>query len=490
MGYPNAGSIKKEWWGALRFTRHTEFLYLRIKGMINLDKILQHLRSQREAHVQLFSTALEIPSISTLPEHKQDMLHMADWIVRQMTDMGIENVKAMPTNHNPIIYGEWLHAPGKPTLLVYGHYDVQPVDPLNEWVSDPFQPRLDGDYIYARGASDMKGQLFAQLMATEALLSENACPVNLKYLIEGDEEVGSPALAAFIENNKELLYCDAVLNCDTGIHSPEHPSITYALRGLAYFEFEVTVSKRDLHSGSFGGSIRNPIHIVCDLIAGMHDADGCIQLPGFYDAVRELDGDERILLREAPYSDADWLALAEAPALFGETGFTTLERLGGRPSLDVNGIWGGFQGEGAKTVLPARAGAKLSIRTVPDQKMSDVAEQLRAYFEQNMPSGCTWSMKVHSLGPGAVMNRQSPYMQAAANALETVFGKKPFFKREGASVPVTGMIKEMLGVDSIMLGFALPDDGIHGPNERQSLPVMFKGMEAYVYFLTKVGESE
>ncbi|HDP34442.1 MAG TPA: dipeptidase [Candidatus Hydrogenedentes bacterium] len=457
---------------------------------MNLDATIARLRSKHDRYVSELAEALRIPSIATLPEHAQDMQRMADWLARQMATMGLDNVAIMPTSRNPVVYGDWLRAPGKPTVLVYGHYDVQPADPLDEWHSPPFEPRIEDEYIYARGASDMKGQIFAQLKAVEAALAEDACPINLKYLIEGDEEIGSPSLEDFILANRELLQCDVVLNCDTGIHAPHRPSITYALRGLAYFEFEVTVPDHDLHSGSFGGSIRNPIHVVCDLIAGMHDGNGRIMLPGFYDAVRPLDDEERAQLREAPYSDADWLALTGAPALYGEAGFTTLERVGARPSLSVNGVWGGFQGEGAKTVLPARAGAKISLRLVPDQKPAEAARQLRAYLEQNAPPECHWELRTHSLGPGAVMSRKSPYMQAAVKALETVFGRKPFFRREGASVPVVGMIKELLDVDSIMLGFALPDDGIHGPNERQSLPVLFKGMEAYIHFLAALDTIE
>ncbi len=455
---------------------------------MNMDTVIARLRSQHNTYKTLFAEILKIPSVSALPEHKQDMVQAADWLARIMKEIGLEHLAVMPSDGNPMVYGDWLHAPGKPTVLVYGHYDVQPADPFDEWISPPFEPRFEGDYVHARGASDMKGQVFAQLMATEALLADGECPVNLKYLIEGDEEIGSPTLEAFLREHKDLFHCDVVLNCDTTIHAPDMPSITYALRGLAYFEFEVTGPGRDLHSGAFGGSIRNPIHVVCDLVAGMHDQDGRIMLPEFYDSVRTLDAEERALLREAPYSDARWLALTGAPGLFGEKGYTTLERVGARPSLDINGIWGGFQGEGAKTVLPARAGAKLSMRLVPDQRLDAVAEQLRRYLEENTPPECAMRMKTLSLGPGGIMDRKSPYMRAAATALTTVFNKEPFFRREGASVPVVGMIKNLLDVDSIMLGFGLPDDGIHGPNERQSMPLLFKGMETYAHFLALLGD--
>lgn len=457
---------------------------------MDLNAVLLRMQKKRDAYIARFNEALAIPSVSTLPEHRPDMARMAQWLADQMTAMGLEHVQLLPTSDNDIVYGDWLHAPGRPTLLVYGHYDVQPVDPLNEWLSPPFTPTQRDAYVYARGASDMKGQIFAQLMAVEALLEETGqCPVNLKYLIEGDEEVGSPGLGRFIEEHRDLLACDAVLNCDSTIHAADTPSLVYSLRGLAYFQVEIAGPARDLHSGVFGGVVRNPLNVLCRVLAGMHDARGRITLPGFYDSVRPLSEEERSVLNDGPYDDAYYLDLSGAPALFGEEGFTTAERLGARPSLDVNGIWGGFQGEGAKTVLPARAGAKLSMRLVADQKLEEAAAQLRAYLETAVPEQCRWSLTVHSMGPGAIMDRDSVYMRAAVQALTQVFGKEPFFRREGASVPIVGMLQEQLGVDSVMLGFGLPDDGIHGPNERQSLPLLFKGMESYVRFLNILGDN-
>lgn len=451
---------------------------------MNLQETITYLRNMRSEYVQRFSEALAIPSISTFGENRPDMLRMAAWLEAQMSGMGLENIRLMSTTSNPIVYGDWLHAPGKPTVLVYGHYDVQPADPLDEWESSPFSPTLRGDYIYARGASDMKGQIFAQLMAVEALMKvQGSLPVNLKYLIEGDEEVGSPPLQDFLKANKDLLRCDAVLNCDSMLHGEDTPSIVYALRGLAYFEVEITGPARDLHSGVFGGIVRNPLDALCCVLAGMHDRDGRITLPGFYDTVRPLSKEERGILEEGPYTDEYFLNLSGAPGLCGESGYSTIERLGARPSLDINGIWGGFQGEGAKTVLPARAGAKLSMRLVADQELEAVVEQLRAYLQASVPAECRWTMTVHSLGPGAIMDRNSACMRAAAAALKKVFGKEPFFRREGASVPVVGMMQQVLGVDSVMLGFGLPEDGIHGPNERQSLPLLFKGMETYLHFM-------
>lgn len=453
----------------------------------SLDEVLQAIRTGIPLFLERFQECLRIPSISTAPENQPDMLRMSQWLQAEMRRIGLEHVQAYPTPGQPMVYGDWIHAPGRPTVLVYGHYDVQPADPLDEWVSPPFGAEIRDDYIFARGASDMKGQILAQLAAVEAWLAQGTCPVNLKYLIEGEEEIGSPYLDDFIRDHTDLLECDIVLNCDAMIHSAENPSITYALRGLAYFELEICTAEKDMHSGMFGGAVRNPIHVLTEVLSGMHDASGSITLPGFYDHVPTAEDDERALLAKAPYNDAAFLKTAGAFALYGEEGFTTLERLGVRPSLDVNGIWGGFQGEGAKTVLPARAGAKLSMRLIPGQPLDMVEKQLRAYLEAKVPAGCQWNLTCHSIGPGSVMHWKSPYMQAAADALKKVFGKEPFLRREGASVPVVRLLQERLGVDSVMLGFGQPDDGIHGPNEKQSLPVLYKGMESYACFLYNVG---
>ncbi len=456
---------------------------------MDADAIILKMRDSQDTYTARFIEALSIPSISALSGNRPHMLRMAQWIGGQMSDMGLEHVELIPTTHNPIIYGDWLHAPGRPTILVYGHYDVQPADPLDEWESPPFTPTIRDGALYARGASDMKGQMVAQLMAVEALLKAHGrLPINLKYLIEGDEEVGSPPLQDFIMQNRELLRCDAVLNCDSMVHAEDMPSIVYALRGLAYFELEVTGPARDLHSGFFGGIIRNPINVLCEVLAGMHDDKGHITLPGFYADVRTLSEEERALLHEGPYDDAYYLKLSASPGLFGEEGYSSVERLGARPSLDINGIYGGYEGEGAKTVLPARAGAKFSMRLVADQDMNALESKVRAYLEKAMPKECRWTLTLHSLGPGAIMDRNSRYIRAASRAQALVFGREPFFRRDGASVPVVGMMQQQLGVDSVMLGFGLPDDGIHGPNEKQSLPLFFKGMKTYLYFMLILGE--
>jgi acetylornithine deacetylase/succinyl-diaminopimelate desuccinylase-like protein len=456
--------------------------------MSQRDIALTYARAQRDAHLQQYRDLLQIPSISTLSSHKEDVQRCAGWLADKLKRLKLDRVEIIPTSGHPVIYGEWLHAPGKPTVLVYGHYDVQPVDPLNEWESGPFDAEIRGDYIFARGASDMKGQIFAQLKAMECLLQDGDYPLNIKYLLEGEEEIGSPHLGQFIDEHKDRLACDFVLNCDAGIHAPDQPAITYSLRGLAYFELELRTAKKDLHSGLFGGSVRNPIHLLCELVAEMHDEFGRVTLPGFYDKVRELSDDERDMLARVPYSNEEWMEMAGTTALYGEAGFSTVERIGARPTLEINGIWGGFTEEGSKTVLPARAHAKISTRLVADQQPADVRAQLEQFIGDRLPADVEWQLHEHTWGPGATMDYKSPYMQAAVAALEAVFEKPTIFKREGGSVPVVGMMQQKLGVDSVMLGFALPGDGIHGPNERQYLPNFFRGIETYIEFLTRLGE--
>lgn len=455
--------------------------------MPDLNAALERARAARETQLEDYCDLLRIPSVSTLPAHAADIRHCADWLAERLRAGGMEKVGIMPTPGHPIVYAESEFEEDRPTVLVYGHYDVQPVDPVAEWRNDPFEPTVEDDYLIARGASDMKGQLFAFLCALEAFGEDDAPEVNLKVLFEGEEEIGSAHLEEFIADNKELLACDFVLNCDAGIHEKDTPAINYALRGLAYFELELRTAQRDLHSGLYGGSVRNPLHELCNLIAGMHDAQGRVTLPGFYDVVRALSEEERALIAQLPHDDAEWLAFAGASETYGEAGFTTLERVGARPTLEINGLWGGFTGEGSKTVLPAKANAKISCRLVPDQDETAIQGMLEAYLKAHVPAGVEWSLRDLACGPGAVMDRTAPHMKAAAAALEAVFGKAPLFKREGGSVPVVGLMKRMLGVETVMLGFALPDDGIHGPNERQYLPNFYRGIETYIHFLAGLG---
>lgn len=452
--------------------------------MSTLEAAINHARGRRTTHLDELKAFLAIPSISTLADHQEDVLRAAQWLVGQLRRLGLTRVDIMPTGGHPIVYGEWLGAVDRPTVLVYGHYDVQPVDPIAEWTSDPFEPTIRGDDMFARGASDMKSQIFAQIKAVEALAEQGPLPVNVKYLLEGEEEVGSPHLGEFIDAHRELLACDVVLNCDSGIQRPDLPAIVYALRGLAYFEIETRGPKKDLHSGVFGGAVHNPAQVLCELIAGMHDADGRVTLPGFYEDVQPLTDEERQALARLPCSDQEWKEMTGVPVLSGEKGYSTIERIGARPTLEVNGLVSGFTGEGSKTVLPATALAKISMRLVSNQQPAAVYDQLCDYMRQNAPETITWEVRELVHAPGAVTDRDSPAMKAAVKALKKVFGVDPVFKREGGSVPVVALLQDKLGVDSVMLGFALPDDGSHGPNEKQHLPNLYKGIETYIRFLS------
>lgn len=447
---------------------------------------LEYARLNHDRYLTELKEFLSVPSVSTLSEHKPDIERAAAWVAQQMRAMGLEQVEIMPTDGHPVVYGEWLHAPAKPTLLIYGHYDVQPVDPLGEWTAPPFEPTVRGEYIYARGASDMKAQDYAFLKALEAWLKNGGLPINVKVMIEGEEEIGSPNLGQFIDRNKDKLRADLVLNCDGGILRSDLPSLPYGLRGLAYFEIWVYGPGKDLHSGVFGGSVHNPAQALCELIAGMHDSSGRITLPGYYDKVRVLSEEERAEIARVPHSDADWQELTGVPALYGEHQFTTLERLGARPTLEVNGLLSGFTGEGSKTVLPSKAMAKISMRLVPNQDDKEVKSQLEEYMRRHAPPTVRWQVKDLVSGPAVLVNRDTPGMRAASAALQATFGVEPVFKLEGGSVPVVSMIYEKLGLDSVLMGFGLPDDGFHGPNEKQHLPTFYRGIEAYIRFFDQV----
>lgn len=452
--------------------------------MTAVDQAVKFVRDHRDQALAELKEVLAIPSVSTLPEHKPDMQHAAEWFAAKLKNIGMTRAEVMPTEGHPVVYAEWLGAPGKPTVLVYGHYDVQPVDPLDEWTSGPFESAIRGDNLYARGASDMKGQDVAFIKAIEAVLQSGGLPVNVKILIEGEEEIGSPHLGAFIAAQADLLQCDFSLNADGSILRPDLPSIAYGLRGLAYFEVWVRGPEHDLHSGLYGGTLHNPAQALCELIAGMHDGQGRVTLPGYYDRVRPLAPDERAALARRPHDDEQWrLNAGSPPALYGENGYTTVERVGTRPTLEVNGLYSGFIGAGSKTVLPAKAMAKISMRLVPDQDSSAVGEQLREHMRRHAPPTVTWEVKDLVNGPAVIVDRDSPHVKAAAAALKTVFGVDPVFVREGGSVPIVSMMQTQLKVESVLMGFGLPDDNLHAPNEKLHLPNFYKGMETYVHFL-------
>lgn len=424
-----------------------------------------------------------IPSISTDPQAKADVQRAAEWVAGQLRGMGIEKVAVMPTSGHPVVFGEWLKAgPQRPTVLVYGHYDVQPAEPLELWHTPAFEPTEIGENLFGRGASDMKGQVVICLAAVQALLETKTLDVNLKFLIEGEEEIGSPALEQFVPEHKDLLACDVALNTDTGMMGAEIPTITYGLRGLAYFEVRVHGPKQDLHSGLYGGAVHNPAQALCELIAGMHDAQGRVTLPGFYDSVRELSSEERAELARLPHGDEFILEQTGVPQMYGETGYTNTERIGARPTLEINGFLSGFTGEGTKTVLPSKAMAKISMRLVPDQDPDQVLEQLRQYLEAKAPPTIQWELIKHSGGFPSISDIHHPAVAAMVKALETVWGVRPLYRREGGSVPVVAKFQQVLGVESVCTGFGLPDDNLHAPNEKLHLPTFYRGLDAIVHF--------
>lgn len=443
---------------------------------------IEYAHSNKEHFLEELKDFAAIPSISNDPAAKADMQRAAEWVAAQLVQLGMNHVQIYHTSGHPVVYGDWLNAPGAPTALIYGHYDVQPTDPLELWISAPFTPQVRGENIYARGITDMKGQVMASIKAVEAIVRTGTLPINIKFLIEGEEEIGSPSLAPFMKEHKDLLACDFAVNPDTGILTPDLPTITYALRGLAYFELRVEGPDHDLHSGVFGGGVLNPAQALCELIAGMHDASGHITLPGFYDTVHPLEAEERAELARLPIGDDFYLKNTGVSALYGEAGYTTVERVSARPTLEVNGLLSGFTGEGAKTVLPAWAMAKISCRLVPNQDPAQVYQQLHQYLQEHAPNTIRWSLRQMAGGPASISDRHSTSVQALARAMETVWGHPPIFKREGGSVPVVTQFQQILGVESVNTGFALPDDNMHSPNEKLHLPTWYRGIDTLIHF--------
>lgn len=432
---------------------------------------------------------LTIASISTDPEHQADMDHAAGWVAKQLENLGMSGVKIHPTAGHPVVYGEMMtDNQDAPTVLIYGHYDVQPAEPLELWTSGAFEPVQRGENLFSRGASDMKGQVMAAIKALESIINTGSLPINIKFLIEGEEEIGSPNLGDFISNHQELLSSDFALNPDTGMIAPDLPTITYALRGLAYFEVRVEGPDHDLHSGSFGGVVLNPAQALCELIAGMHDVSGRVTLPGFYDRVRNLDDEERQQLARLPLDEEFYLQQTGAPALWGESGYSPVERVGGRPTLEVNGFYSGFIGEGSKTVLPAWAMAKISTRLVPDQDPDEVHQQLTRYLKENAPETIRFEVKNLVGSPASISDRGSVAVLAMQDAMQQVWQKKPLFRREGGSVPVVVLFKEILGIESVNCGFSLPDDNAHSPNEKLHLPTWNRGIDTIIHFIFNLAD--
>ncbi len=454
-----------------------------------LEQALQHGKENRQRFLDELIEFVSIPSVSTDPAAVPAIQQAAQWVAGQLRDLGFQKVTIYPTAKHPVVYGENLAAgPKKPTVLIYGHYDVQPPEPLELWESPPFEPTQRGENLYGRGASDMKGQVMASLKAVEGLTANGGLPVNIKYLVEGEEEIGSPSLDAFIIEHQDLLACDYAINPDTGMIGEDIPTITFGLRGLAYFELRLTGPDRDLHSGIFGGAVHNPAQVLCELIAGMHDSQGRITLPGYYDSVRPMDNEEREELARLPMGEDFYLKQTGAPALYGEAGFSPVERTGGRPTLEVNGLLSGFTGEGSKTVLPSKAMAKISMRLVPDQDPDQVHQQLIQYLQENAPNSVKWEVIKMAGGAASITDRHMPAVSALSQALEDTWGKRPVFKREGGSVPVVSQMRKILGIESVLTGFGLPDDNLHAPNEKVHIPTYYRGIEAFTRFLYLLGE--
>ncbi|MBN2256672.1 MAG: dipeptidase [Anaerolineaceae bacterium] len=447
------------------------------------QQAINYAKQNYSQFVEEMKTFLAIPSVSTDDDHRADILRAANHLVSALKGLSFERVEIHETKRHPIVYAEKnCGKPGAKTVLIYGHYDVQPVDPIELWESDPFTPTQRGDHLYVRGGSDMKGQIWATLKAIESIQSAGSLPVNLKCIFEGEEELGSPNLEAWIAGHVNMLACDVVLNPDTGMLAPNVPTIVYGLRGLVYTEIKVHGPAHDLHSGLYGGVVHNPANVICMLIAGMKDHDGRITLPGFYDKVLPLSPEERSQFERLPFGDEDVLKQTGAEQLWGEKGFTSLERIGARPTLDVNGIYSGFIGEGSKTVIPAWSMAKISMRLVPDQDPVEIREGFIKYINDNIPSGVRWEFKEHSSNKACLVDLNSPAVHALTKAQETVWGTLPVYKREGGSVPVVLTMQKLLGVESVLTGFSLPDDNIHAPNERMHMPTWKLGIECLIHF--------
>lgn len=425
---------------------------------------------------------LRIPSVSAKSEHKADMVKCAEAVKQSLLDAGADMAEIIPTEGHPIVYGEKIIDPALPTVLVYGHYDVQPADPLDLWKSGPFDPVIKDGKIYARGACDDKGQFYMHVKALEIMVKSNTLVTNIKFCIEGEEEVGSPNLGKFLASNKEQLKADVILISDTAMLSMENPSIDTGVRGLSYIEVEVTGPDRDLHSGVYGGAVANPITILAKMIASCHDENNHITIPGFYDDVVEATPEERRKLAAAPFDEAEYKADLGVNALWGEKGFTTNERTGIRPTLELNGIWGGYTAEGSKTVLPSKASAKISARLVPNQQSGKITRLLMDHFTSIAPAGVTVKVSEHHGGEPYMTPIDSNAYKAAAAAIKDTFGKEPIPVRGGGSIPICALFEKELGVKIVFMGFGLDSDNLHSPNEKYDLANFYKGIETIPYF--------
>ena len=454
-----------------------------------MDKVIDFINLNRDRYLDELKGLLAIPSISALPQHADDVKRCANWCADEMRRIGMENVKLIDTPGNPVVYGDWLGAPDAPTILFYGHYDVQPVDPLELWESPPFEATIRDGEIYARGSADDKGQVFMHFKAIEAHLKQNGkLPVNMKIILEGEEEVGSVNLDNFIREHKSELGADVVVISDSPMFARGVPSICYGLRGLVYFQIDLRGSSTDLHSGSFGGAVANPAFVLAQMIAQMKDKSGRVKIPNFYDDVKPLQEEERNAWASLPFSEKSYRKDFGIPKVFGETGFSTLERTWARPTLEVNGLLSGFTGEGAKTVLPALAMAKISMRLVPDQDPNKIAALFENYLKKITPK--TVELKITRMQGGKpwMTSFDNDYVQAAGRAIEKGFGRSPIFTREGGSIPVVSTFQEELGLPSVLFGVGLPDENAHAPNEKLDVSNFHNGIIASAYLYEEIAK--
>ena len=447
-----------------------------------MKNVKSYIEANKDRFLEELFELIRIPSISAEQEHKPDMVRCAEKWKEFLLQAGCDKAEVMPSAGNPVVYGEKTIDPAKPTVLVYGHYDVMPVAPLELWKTSPFEPVIKDDKIWARGADDDKGQSFMQAKAFEFMVKTDQLPCNVKFMLEGEEEIGSPSLYGFCEEHKEMLKADVILVCDTSMIAPDVPSITSGLRGLCYWEVEVTGANHDLHSGIYGGAVANPINILCKMIAGLHDENNHITIPGFYDDVLVISDEERALMAKAPFNEEAYKKELDIKAVHGEKGYTTKERTGIRPCLDICGIWGGHTGEGSKTVLPSKAYAKISTRLVANQDFNKISKLFQEYFESIAPDCVRVKVTPCHGGAAYVSPLEMKAYQAAEKAMETTYGKRPIPTRSGGSIPIVAGFEKILGTKSILMGFGLGSDDIHAPNENYPLEQFFKGIETIPYF--------